>query len=131
MDETARTPETPPDKPFLDTTPDGSRKGDSVNDVTENAATTHHKLAINGMSIPYTATAGHLVTTDLYSARPVAKIFYVAFTADGATASNRPVTFFYNGAAPARRRSSCCSGHSGHGESKLACLPSPHRLHTR
>src|SRR5947209_14381837 len=97
MDEIARTPETPPDEPFLDTTPYGSGKDDSVADVTENAAITHHELAINVMSIPYTARAGHLVTTDLYSARPAAKIFYVAFTADGATASNRPITFFYNG----------------------------------
>jgi carboxypeptidase C (cathepsin A) len=78
-------------------TPYGSGKDDSVTDITENAAITHHTLTINDMSIPYTATAGHLVTTDLYSARPAAKIFYVAFTADGATASNRPITFFYNG----------------------------------
>jgi carboxypeptidase C (cathepsin A) len=98
MDETAaKTPETQPDEPFIDTTPYGSGPDDSISDVTENAATTHHTLTINGMSIPYTATAGHLVTTDLYSARPAAKIFYVAFTADGATASSRPVTFFYNG----------------------------------
>lgn len=97
MDETARTPQTPPDEPFLDTIPYGSGKNDSVSDVAENAAITHHALVINDMSIPYTATAGHLVTTDLYSARPAAKIFYVAFTADGATASKRPITFFYNG----------------------------------
>jgi carboxypeptidase C (cathepsin A) len=98
MDETAaKTPEIQPDEPFIDTTPYGSGPDDSISDVTENAATTHHTLTINGMSIPYTATAGHLVTTDLYSARPAAKIFYVAFTADGATASSRPVTFFYNG----------------------------------
>jgi carboxypeptidase C (cathepsin A) len=97
MDETARTPQTPPDEPFVDTIPYGSGKNDSVTDVAENAAITHHVLIVNGMSIPYTATTGHLVTTDLYSARPVAKIFYVAFTADGATASKRPITFFYNG----------------------------------
>src|SRR5690242_14939110 len=88
---------TPPDESIVDTTPYGYGKNDSVTDVAENAAITHHVLIVNGMSIPYTATTGHLVTTDLYSARPVAKIFYVAFTADGATASKRPITFFYNG----------------------------------
>jgi len=97
MGDTVSTRETLPDEPFFDTTPYGSGKDDSVSDVTENAAITHHTLAIDGTSISYTATAGHLVTTDLYSAQPAAKIFYVAFTADGVTASSRPVTFFYNG----------------------------------
>ena len=97
MGDTVTTPETSPDEPFFDTTPYGSGKDDSVRDVTEYAAITHHTLAIDGTSMSYTATAGHLVTTDLYSAQPAAKIFYVAFTADGATASSRPVTFFYNG----------------------------------
>jgi carboxypeptidase C (cathepsin A) len=97
MDETVKTLETPPDEPLFDTTPYGSGKDDSISDVTENAAITQHALAINGRSIPYTARAGHLVTADLYSARPTAKIFYVAFTANGVTASSRPVTFFYNG----------------------------------
>lgn len=97
MGEAVQTPETPPDESFFDTTPYGSGKDDSVSDVSENAAITHHTLAINGASISYTATVGHLVTTDLYSAQPAAKIFYVAFTADGAPASSRPVTFFYNG----------------------------------
>jgi carboxypeptidase C (cathepsin A) len=97
MGDTVTTLETPPDEPFFDTTPYGSGKDDSVSDVTENAAITHHTFAIGGTSISYTAMAGHLVTTDLYSAQPAAKIFYVAFTADGATVSSRPVTFFYNG----------------------------------
>jgi carboxypeptidase C (cathepsin A) len=83
--------ETPPDEPLLDTTPYGSGKDDSISDITENSAITRHTLAINGTSIPYTARAGHLVTTDLYSARPAAKIFYVAFTANVATPSSRPI----------------------------------------
>jgi carboxypeptidase C (cathepsin A) len=97
MEEAVRMSEPPPDESLLDTTPYGSGKDDSVADVTENAAVTHHTWAANDVSIPYTATAGHLVTTDLYSARPAAKIFYVAFTADGAAATTRPLTFFYNG----------------------------------
>ncbi|PCE24765.1 S10 family peptidase [Burkholderia ubonensis] len=86
-----------PDQPLVDTTPYGYGPGDSVSDVTENAAITHHTLKLNGKSIAYTARAGHLVTTDAYSARPAAKLFFVAFTVDDAAPSTRPVTFFYNG----------------------------------
>jgi carboxypeptidase C (cathepsin A) len=94
----AATPQwVPPDQPFRDATPYGYGKDDSVSDTTENAAVTHKRIALNGKTIHYTARVGHLVTTDLYSAQPVAKIFYVAFTENGAEALNRPVTFFYNG----------------------------------
>lgn len=86
-----------PDEPVLDTTPYGYGKDDSVTDVTENVAITHHRWTGGGASLPYTARAGHLVTTDPYSAQPAAKIFYVAFTADGKPPTERPVTFFYNG----------------------------------
>jgi carboxypeptidase C (cathepsin A) len=85
------------DQPLLDTTPYGSGVDDSVTDTTEAAAITQHAATINGTTIAYTVMAGHLVTTDVYSARPAAKIFYVSFTANGAAASTRPVTFFYNG----------------------------------
>ena len=87
----------PADQPLVDTTPYGYGPDDSISDVTENAAITHHTLKLNGKSIAYTARAGHLVTTDSYSSRPGAKLFYVAFTADDAAPSSRPVTFFYNG----------------------------------
>src|ERR1700722_14354319 len=96
MNATARNG-TPPDQPLVDTTPYGYGPGDFISDVTENAAITHHTLKLNGKPIAYTARAGHLVTTDIYSSRPGAKLFYVAFTVDGAAASTRPVTFFYNG----------------------------------
>ena len=89
--------EVPPDQPLLDTTPYGYGPDDSVTDVSENAAITHHTMKLGGKTLAYTARAGHLVTTDPYSAQPAAKLFYVAFTLDGATASSRPVTFFYNG----------------------------------
>jgi carboxypeptidase C (cathepsin A) len=45
----------------------------------------------------YTATAGHMVAVDPGSSRPSARIFYVAFTLDGAHPDRRAVTFFYNG----------------------------------
>ena len=38
-----------------------------------------------------------MVTVDLYSGQPAAKIFYVAFTANVPNQKERPVTFFYNG----------------------------------
>jgi carboxypeptidase C (cathepsin A) len=89
----------PSDEPLLDTTPYGAGKEDSVPvaDAVENAAVTHHVATIGGKSISYTARAGHLVTTGPSSARPAAKIFCVAFTADDAAPASRPVTFFYNG----------------------------------
>ncbi|KVC55177.1 peptidase S1 [Burkholderia ubonensis] len=86
-----------PDQPLIDTTPYGYGPDDSISDVSEIAAITHHTLNLDGRSINYTARAGHLVTTDAYSSRPGAKLFYVAFTVDEATPSARPVTFFYNG----------------------------------
>jgi carboxypeptidase C (cathepsin A) len=86
-----------PDQPFSDTTPYGNGPNDSVTDTTESAAITHHQLVLGAQAIPYTATAGHLVTVDPSSSQPAAKIFYVAFTADGADRMTRPVTFFYNG----------------------------------
>jgi carboxypeptidase C (cathepsin A) len=86
-----------PDQPLIDTMAYGAGKDDSIHDVTEDAAITQHTLGINGTRISYTARAGHLVIADLYSARPVAKIFYVAFTANVRNPADRPVTFFYNG----------------------------------
>src|SRR6516162_1772331 len=91
------TTSTPPDQPFSDRTAYGNGPDDSITDETEDAAITHHEIALGGKPIPYTATAGHLVTVDPGSSRPSAKIFYVAFTADGTDPTTRPVTFFYNG----------------------------------
>src|SRR5262249_14522840 len=97
MSEAVKRQSAPSDQPLLDTTSYGYGKDDSVSDSTENAAITQHKLSLKAATISYTARTGHLVTTDRYNARPVAKIFYVAFTANVADPSSRPVTFFYNG----------------------------------
>jgi carboxypeptidase C (cathepsin A) len=97
MNETVSTKWTPPDRPLFDATPYGYDKDDSVTDTTENAAITYKEIILNGTTIPCTARAGHLVTTDLYSAQPAAKIFYVSFTTNSADPSTRPITFFYNG----------------------------------
>ena len=85
------------DQPYSDTTAYGNGPNDSVSDSTENAAITHGAVALAGRQIAYTATAGHLVTVDPSSSKPVAKIFYVAFTEDNPNTTDRPVTFFYNG----------------------------------
>ena len=87
----------PQDQPYFDQTAYGSGPDDFVTDTTENAAITHDVITLQGQTISYTATAGHLVARDQIGAKPMAKFFYVAFTADGADPTARPVTFFYNG----------------------------------
>ena len=87
----------PVDQPFFDPVAYGNGPDDSVTDISEGAAITHHSTVIGGKTIQYTATAGHLVTVDSSSSQPNAKMFYVAFTQDGATEEGRAVTFFYNG----------------------------------
>jgi carboxypeptidase C (cathepsin A) len=85
------------DQPYADPVAYGNGPQDSVTDATEAAAVTHHRIALGGRDIAYTARVGHLVTVDPSSSKPEATIFYVAFTADNADAMNRPVIFFYNG----------------------------------
>ena len=98
MNETVQVPQAAADdQPLVDTTPYGSGKDDSINDATENEVVTRHTNTINGKEIAYVARAGHLVTKDMLSAQPTAKIFYVSFTAEDAPPTERPVTFFYNG----------------------------------
>ena len=57
---------------------------------------THAVARVGGVSIAYTARAG---TITLRNAKDqiTARMFYTAFTKDGADLRNRPVTFFYNG----------------------------------
>jgi carboxypeptidase C (cathepsin A) len=60
------------------------------------AVSTHHDVTIGGRTIAYTATAG---TIEIKSDKgaPEARIFYIAYTQDGADPVHRPVTFLYNG----------------------------------
>ncbi|WP_211472845.1 S10 family peptidase [Collimonas humicola] len=89
----------PADQPYNDKTLYGFGAGDALTaaQVTENAAVTHNSISINGRTIRYTATAGHLTAADPKTGKPEASIFYVAYTADKQDAGKRPVTFFYNG----------------------------------
>ena len=62
----------------------------------EKTAVTEHVWTAGGHSVHYTATAGNLLIRD-ENEKPNGSIFYVAYTADGVPARERPVTFFYNG----------------------------------
>ncbi|HTD35858.1 MAG TPA: hypothetical protein VK665_19565, partial [Candidatus Elarobacter sp.] len=59
-------------------------------------AITRHTITVGGRRIAYTARAGSILLKDKDN-EPTASMFYVAYTADGASARNRPVTFFWNG----------------------------------
>lgn len=74
-----------------------SQPGGSIAGAVEAAAVTQHRITLSGREIAYTATAGHLIATHPVSGAAQASVFYVAYTADGANAATRPVTFFYNG----------------------------------
>ncbi|MFO1339551.1 MAG: peptidase S10 [Burkholderiaceae bacterium] len=71
--------------------------GASLASATEAAAVTHHTLRLGGHDLAYTATAGHLTARALVGDAPLASMFYVAYTLDGADPATRPVTVFYNG----------------------------------
>src|SRR5215470_14134576 len=62
----------------------------------ETSSVTKHDLTLGGQTIHYTATAGNLLIRDDQD-KPIASIFYVAYTQDGVDSKSRPVTFFYNG----------------------------------
>jgi len=59
-------------------------------------AVTHAVAHVNGQVIRYTARAG-MITLRNDKDQITARMFYTAFTKDGADAKTRPVTFFYNG----------------------------------
>ena len=59
-------------------------------------AVTHHIVRVGSVAIPYTARAG-TITLKNDKEEVTARMFYVAYTKDGADTNRRPVTFFYNG----------------------------------
>ena len=62
----------------------------------EEKSVTHHSVTVNGQKLAYSATAGTLLLKD-DKQEPVAQVFYVGYTLDGAEAKHRPVTFIFNG----------------------------------
>jgi len=70
----------------------------------DDLVTTSHSITIDGQELSYTATAGRVVlrteahTDDKFDGpQAKAEVFMVAYTADDADASSRPVTFAFNG----------------------------------
>jgi carboxypeptidase C (cathepsin A) len=59
-------------------------------------AITHHTIVLHGTRYSYTARAGTITLTD-EDHHPTCRMFYVAYTLDGANPNSRPVTFLYNG----------------------------------
>jgi carboxypeptidase C (cathepsin A) len=59
-------------------------------------AVTHHALVLDGRALAYTARAG-TITLRNGQDQPTARVFYTAYTLDGADPSKRAVTFVYNG----------------------------------
>jgi carboxypeptidase C (cathepsin A) len=59
-------------------------------------AVTQHSLTLAGKAYAYTARAGTIVLENNRN-QPTCRMFFTAFTLDGADPSSRPVTFFYNG----------------------------------
>jgi carboxypeptidase C (cathepsin A) len=78
---------------------------DTTPEPADDLVTTHHVISTGaGVELPYTVTAGRVVlrqeghTDDKFDgAQPKAEVFMVAYTADGADAATRPVTFAFNG----------------------------------
>ncbi len=69
----------------------------------EKVVQTKHSLKIGGQEIKYTATAGTILLK-LEDGTPKASIFYVAYTKDDVSdASQRPLTFSFNGVRGACR----------------------------
>jgi carboxypeptidase C (cathepsin A) len=63
----------------------------------ERLSKTQHSIVVKGQTIPYTATAGTLVLRR-EDEKPLASIFFVAYTRDGVPdKSKRPITFTFNG----------------------------------
>jgi carboxypeptidase C (cathepsin A) len=59
-------------------------------------AVTHHVLALGAKRLAYTARAG-TITLRNDQDEPSARVFYTAYTLDGADPSKRAITFLYNG----------------------------------
>ena len=64
--------------------------------VDETPMVTHHEIRVGGKALSYTATVGQMPLKNA-AGETEAHIFYMAYTADGAGASTRPLTFAFNG----------------------------------
>jgi carboxypeptidase C (cathepsin A) len=79
-----------------ETSSGGTKPGAAIPVPPETTSVTHHTIVLDGRKIAYTATAGNLLLHN-DAGEATASVFYVAYTADSKTPSNRPVTFLFNG----------------------------------
>lgn len=84
------------DTAYTDATVYSSAPAASIAHADEGKAVAHRQITVQGASLQYTATTGHLAILD-GNGQAKASFFYVAYTLDGADPATRPVTFFYNG----------------------------------
>ena len=80
-----------------DSAQDKDKKKDEKPIPPEKTSVSHGSVDIGGRAVRYSATAGTVLIRDDKEDKPEASVFYVAYTADDAKGSNRPITFFYNG----------------------------------
>ena len=85
----AAPPRTPQTQASAVPQPDAS-EGETADSVTQHAA------VVGGQPIAYTARAG-TITLRNDKEVPTARVFYTAYTVEGADPGSRPVTFIYNG----------------------------------
>jgi carboxypeptidase C (cathepsin A) len=71
-------------------------KGKPPAEAKDNIVTTSHAATIDGEAIKYTARAGTMIMKD-EDGKPLASVFFVAYTKDGADPAKRPVTYTFNG----------------------------------
>ncbi|MFY9739757.1 MAG: hypothetical protein WAK11_11985, partial [Candidatus Cybelea sp.] len=75
--------------------PAGAAKPPAIPALTPDGVT-HHRLTLDNRTLAYTARAG-TITLRNGDDQPIARVFYTAYTLDGADPSKRAVTFAYNG----------------------------------
>jgi carboxypeptidase C (cathepsin A) len=90
-------PPPPTNSSFTDPNAYSTLGSASLSTPNENVTTTKRQAVVNGVTLNYTATAGHMTALHATMRVPQASFFYVAYTLDGAAPATRPVTFFYNG----------------------------------
>ncbi len=83
---TVQPPQTPAPKPTI---------AAAVQMLEEPTSTTKHSIRAGSRQLNYTTTAGFMPIRNAQSGETEAKIFYIAYTLDGA--KNRPLMFSFNG----------------------------------
>jgi len=80
-----------------DNTPYSTAGNASLPSASEESVQTAGSVVIDGATIPYLATTGHLTALAPASGAPEASMFYVAYKRVVPAGTVRPLVFFYNG----------------------------------